>query len=58
MPCVVVAACPDTSGDVSIGVDQASMSGLIMVVTKEMEVINVTDNVYTMLGINMVGKDI
>jgi light-regulated signal transduction histidine kinase (bacteriophytochrome) len=32
----------------------AAMSGILMLVTKEMEVITVTDNIYTMLGINMV----
>jgi light-regulated signal transduction histidine kinase (bacteriophytochrome) len=34
--------------------DQAVLAGIIMMVTKEMEVITVTDNIYTMLGINIV----
>ena len=32
----------------------AAMAGIIMLITKEMEVITVTDNIYTMLGINMI----
>ena len=50
----MLAASPASSGNDSIHMDQAAMAGIIMMVTKEMEVITVTDNIYTMLGINMV----
>ena len=57
-PCIlIVVVCTDTPHNVSIAVDQARLSGLVMVVTKEMEVITISDNVYNMLGINMVGMD-
>ena len=50
----VLAASPGSSGNDGIHMDQAAMAGIIMMVTKEMEVITVTDNIYTMLGINIV----
>ena len=54
---MLVVVCTDTPHNVSIAVDQTRLSGLVMVVTKEMEVITISDNVYNMLGINMVGMD-
>jgi hypothetical protein len=33
----------------------SGMTGIIMLVTKEMEVITVTDNIYTILGITIRG---
>ena len=50
----VLPASPGSSGNGNIHVDQAAMVGIIMLVTKGMEVITVTENIYTMLGINMV----
>ena len=50
----VLAASPGSSDNGTIHMDQVAMSGIIMLVTKEMEVVTVTDNTYTMLGINIV----
>ena len=51
---VVAAGAGTTTDRDKVQVDQADMVGCIMIITKEMEVITVTDNIYTMLGINTV----
>ena len=46
------AVVPDTQE--TVHVNQEDMVGIVMLVTKEMDVVTVTDNIYNVLGINSV----